>query len=245
MPSAVDATTSRSSSPHARAEGGSNEAGFFTPQQRRTVAAAMARIIPTDATPGAAEAGTIDFVDRYLSGTGFIYAKPDGSGFETLTGRSEQAWRSRVYVMRGKYVEGVLELNSHSQQRYGADFADLEFGRQDEVLRAIESREGMPDTALSPAYALGGPSASGPALQQTSTEVELDFFPLLVAHTRQGFYADPIYGGNRDHVGWEVIGFPGPASLAEVHSGRYSTLDWFAEGHTDPSHGKREAHHGV
>ena len=32
-------------------------------------------------------------------------------------------------------------------------------------------------------------------------------------HTRQGFYADPIYGGNRDRVGWQVIGFPGPASL--------------------------------
>ena len=245
MPSAVDATASRLSARHAGSEGGSDEAGFFTVQQRRTIAAAMARIIPTDAMPGAAEAGTVDFVDRYLSGTGFIYAKPDGSGFETLTGRSEQAWRSRVDVMRGKYVEGVRELDSRSQQRYGANFADLESSWQDEVLRAIESREGMPDTALSPAYALGGPSASGPALQQTSTEVELDFFPLLVAHTRQGFYADPIYGGNRDHVGWEVIGFPGPASLAEVHSGRYSTLDWFAEGHTDPSHEKREAHRGV
>ena len=46
----------------------------------------MARIIPTDDTPGAREAGTIDFVDRYLSGIGFIYAKPDGSGFEELAG---------------------------------------------------------------------------------------------------------------------------------------------------------------
>ncbi len=43
-------------------------------------------------------------------------------------------------------------------------------------------------------------------------------------HTRQGFYADPIYGGNRDRIGWKVIGFPGPASLNEVHTGRYSTL---------------------
>ena len=76
-----------------------------------------------------------------------------------------------------------------------------------------------------------------PALQQTNAEVDLDFFPLLVTHTRQGFYADPIYGGNRDRVGWQVIGFPGPASLAEVHSGRYSTLDYFADNRRAPRTG--------
>ncbi|MCI0608255.1 MAG: gluconate 2-dehydrogenase subunit 3 family protein [Anaerolineae bacterium] len=73
-----------------------------------------------------------------------------------------------------------------------------------------------------------------PALQQTSAEIQLDFFPLLCLHTRQGFYADPIYGGNKNRVGWEVIGFPGPTSLAEVHTGRYSALPWFAEGHNQP-----------
>ena len=65
---------------------------FFDTHQRATVEAAMARIIPTDDQPGAREAGTVDFVDRYLSGIGFIYARPDGSGFETLTGRQAGAW---------------------------------------------------------------------------------------------------------------------------------------------------------
>ena len=55
--------------------------GFFDNHQRETIGAAMARIIPTDDTPGAREAGTIDFLDRYLSGIGYVYAKPDGSGF--------------------------------------------------------------------------------------------------------------------------------------------------------------------
>ena len=68
-----------------------------------------------------------------------------------------------------------------------------------------------------------------PALQQTLIEMSLGFVPLLALHTRQGFYADPIYGGNRDRVGWQVIGFPGPESLADVHSGRYSVIDWFAD----------------
>jgi gluconate 2-dehydrogenase gamma chain len=59
---------------------------FFDDHQRETAAAAMARMIPTDDVPGAREAGTIDFLDRYLSGIDFVYAKPDGSGFETLEG---------------------------------------------------------------------------------------------------------------------------------------------------------------
>jgi gluconate 2-dehydrogenase gamma chain len=31
-----------------------------------------------------------------------------------------------------------------------------------------------------------------------------------------GFFADPIYGGNRDMVAWKLIGFPGlPATYAD------------------------------
>ena len=27
--------------------------------------------------------------------------------------------------------------------------------------------------------------------------------------TIEGFFSDPVYGGNRDMVAWEMIGFPG------------------------------------
>jgi gluconate 2-dehydrogenase gamma chain len=37
------------------------------------------------------------------------------------------------------------------------------------------------------------------------------FFTLVVEHTMQGFYGDPRHGGNRDRVGWQMIGFPGPS----------------------------------
>ncbi|MBV8176344.1 MAG: gluconate 2-dehydrogenase subunit 3 family protein, partial [Verrucomicrobia bacterium] len=43
------------------------------------------------------------------------------------------------------------------------------------------------------------------------------------------FYSDPIYGGNKNRVGWKLIGFEGPESLAETHSGRYTTLPFFAK----------------
>lgn len=206
---------------------------FFDPHQHATVEAAMARIIPTDQTPGAREAGAVDFVDRYLSGIGYIYALPDGSGFERLEGRRADAWQQRVDVARSKYAAGIVELDRLCRERHDADFVELTEERQDEMLRVIE-RAGSPEAERAwrdtPAIAYGGPVE--PALQQTSAEADLDFFNLLVTHTRQGFLADPIYGGNRGQVGWQAIGFPGPADLAEVHTGRYSTLDYFADNRT-------------
>jgi gluconate 2-dehydrogenase gamma chain len=35
------------------------------------------------------------------------------------------------------------------------------------------------------------------------------FFALLLEHTRQGMFGDPIYGGNRDFAGWDLIGYAG------------------------------------
>ncbi len=215
---------------------------FFDPHQRATVEAAMARIIPTDDTPGAREAGCIDFLERYLSGIDFVFAKPDGSGFETLEGKSADAWRQRIGSMRTKYVAGVADLGARARASFSMNFVDLAPEQQDEILRGLEeARPGAPSTAAPP-RALASIGSGEPALQQTSTEVDLDFMSLLVTHTRQGFYADPIYGGNKGQVGWRVIGFPGPASLKEVHTGRYTTLQYFAEGEAEKV---KEFHDGL
>lgn len=209
---------------------------FFEPHQRATVAAAMARIIPTDETPGAREAGTIDFVDLYLSGIDYIYALPDGTGFEKLEGRQADAWWQRVNLSRSKYVDGIAELDRICGEQRGARFVELTDDQQDEMLRLIE-RAGSPAVEQAwrdtPEIAYGGPVE--PALQQTNAEVDLDFFNLLVTHTRQGFLADPIYGGNRNRTGWKAIGFPGPVDLSEVHTGSYSTLDYFADDRDHPA----------
>lgn len=215
---------------------------FFNMHQRATVEAAMARIIPTDDTPGAREAGCVDFVDRYLSGIGYIFAKPDGSGFEVLEGAPATAWMQRIEIMRGRYVAGLLDLDARARQRFSADFVALAPQQQDEILHAVEQVGTAAPTTLAVNDAPAGSVSPQPALQQTSTEVDLDFLPLLITHTRQGFYADPIYGGNRNRIGWEVIGFPGPASLKDVHTGRYTTLQYFAEGEADKV---REFHDGL
>ena len=215
---------------------------FFDPHQRATIECAMARIIPTDDTPGAREAGCIDFLDRYLSGIGFIFAKPDGSGFEVLEGRSAEAWMQRIEIMRARYVEGIRDLDRRAQAQFSAEFVALTDEQQDVVLRAVEASGTGQPTTLTPNDALAGPVSEAPSLQQTSTEVDLEFLPLLITHTRQGFYADPIYGGNKGQIGWKVIGFPGPASLKEVHTGRYTTLQYFAPGEAETV---KEFHDGL
>jgi gluconate 2-dehydrogenase gamma chain len=209
------------------------EARFFDDFQRRTIEAAMARIIPTDHEPGASEAGTIDFLDRYLSGIDFIYASPDGSGFARLDGMRAEAWRRRIEVVRHKYLEGIEELNQRGRAEFGDDFADLAPDQQDVILAMMERPNRDEERAREEEQAVAGFTPPEPALQQIAAEIDLDFFPLLVLHTRQGFLADPIYGGNRDRVGWDVIGFPGPSSLAEAHAGRYSTLPYFHSTNTN------------
>lgn len=198
---------------------------FFNAHQRETIEAAMARIIPTDDTPGAREAGTIDFLDRYLSGIDYIYALPDGSGFESLTGPRALAWQQRVDHARSVYVAGVVELDTRAHEAHGKPFVGLDEAEQDEILRGLERG------TTAPTINYGGPEE--PALQQTNAESDLDFFGLLVTHTRQGFLADPIYGGNRGQVGWQTIGFPGPKNLAEVHTGQYTTRQYFSD---NPTH---------
>jgi hypothetical protein len=54
-------------------------------------------------------------------------------------------------------------------------------------------------------------------LQHLETgEVDLDGVPSAIffaetvfANTIEGFFSDPAYGGNRDKVGWRMVGFPG------------------------------------
>lgn len=41
------------------------------------------------------------------------------------------------------------------------------------------------------------------------TDLPEGFFPLLIEHTRQGMFGDPMYGGNIGFAGWDLIQYPG------------------------------------
>ena len=121
-----------------------------------------------------------------------------------------------AWAVRGTDVTpaGRLRLDALSRETFGAEFERLDERRQDEALLRLAGKEAQ----------ARGAQEEGPALQQTLTKTELGFLSLLAMHTRQGFYADPIYGGNKGQIGWKVIGFPGPSSLLEMFTGRCSAL---------------------
>jgi gluconate 2-dehydrogenase gamma chain len=192
---------------------------FFTEHEWNTVEAATARIIPTDHDPGALEAEVVRFIDRFLSGIGFIYAAANGSGFLEISGKRADAWRARIFEMQTLYREGLRELDGEARALCGSKLVELNDDEQDQVLKQV-----------------AGPPPSGPANLEgwTSSEVRgasgvSFFFSVLVAHTRQGFYSDPIYGGNRNFVGWSVIGFPGPRSPKHTMDGTYSIKDYYVQ----------------
>jgi gluconate 2-dehydrogenase gamma chain len=111
-------------------------------------------------------------------------------------------------MLRRRYAAGVEALDRCSRESFGAPFAALGSDHQDDVLRAIEANELHGDESVEDELMVGDDA--------------LPFFHLLAAHTRQAFYSDPVYGGNRDRVGWSLIGFPGPESLASVIDGSYT-----------------------
>jgi gluconate 2-dehydrogenase gamma chain len=85
------------------------------------------------------------------------------------------------------YREGVRLLDAHALAKHGARLHQLPEPEQDAVIAELEANE------------VPGFGGNGSA----------EFFAMVWAHTIEGLLCDPAYGGNRDGVGWKLIGFPG------------------------------------
>jgi gluconate 2-dehydrogenase gamma chain len=85
------------------------------------------------------------------------------------------------------YRHGLAALEIHCRKTYSESFAELSPAQQDETIRALE--EGKAESFTWP---------------QART-----FFETLRTHTMEGMFADPVYGGNKDFAGWNLVGFPG------------------------------------
>jgi gluconate 2-dehydrogenase gamma chain len=201
---------------------------FFDQHQWETIEAATARIIPTDHHPGAREAQVVRFIDRMLAGTEFIFPAADGVGFLRMEGKEAEVWAQRIDDRRRFYVDGIRQLDELAAAAGGSSFVELDEAAQDAVLEQLSGAARPEPFRLADAddAGLGG----APAGNQPVNEDFLEFFPLLVLNTRQGFYGDPVYGGNEGRIGWGVIGFDGPPSLASTMDGSYTTRKYMVEG---------------
>lgn len=176
--------------------------GYLTQPEVRFLDAAVARLIPADDVgPGAKEAGVTDFIDRQLVSSWGTHGRNYRMG-PWREGTPQQGFQSRL-TPQEIYRAAIRETNVHCVKRYGRAFEFLAPERQDEVLRGLEEGE--------------------IALESLSSRL---FFGLLLRNTMEGFFADPMYGGNRDKIGWKLIGFPGVAAsnyaeLLEQHNVPY------------------------
>lgn len=167
---------------------------FFTGAEGRAVEAISDRIIPPDPeTPGGKDAGCAVYLDRQLAGP---YGRLEGLYTRPpfVKGTKQQGSQSEAGPAQN-YREALAALDRACKSKFsGKAFDELADANKDEVLRGLESGELKLD------------DADGQA-----------FMAQAVKDIQMGFFADPIYGGNRDMVAWKMIGYPGA---------RYNYVDW-------------------
>jgi gluconate 2-dehydrogenase gamma chain len=172
---------------------------FFTTAEAAFIDAAVARLIPADHLgAGAKEAGVTVFLDRQLAGP---YGRAERWYMQGPwhDGTKSQGYQSRLSPAE-LYRAAIRFIDQHCRQQLGGKgFAELSTDQQDSVLKEIE--KGKLKIADIGPHAVEIEGAKGPDGDT--------FFAVLMQNTIEGFFSDPIYGGNRDMVGWKLIGFPG------------------------------------
>ena len=97
----------------------------------------------------------------------------------------DRALAGPYWRLLSRYTSGLRALNKHVKKRFGAAFGKLSSEQQDSVLSDLE------------------------AGKITELRDGGTFFELLRSHVLEGVFGEPSYGGNRDMIGWKLVGFPG------------------------------------
>ncbi|HVT35632.1 MAG TPA: gluconate 2-dehydrogenase subunit 3 family protein [Nevskiaceae bacterium] len=178
----------------------------FTGAQRAALTAAVAQLIPAS-TPGdwsAADAGAVEYIEQLLNGFSAdgnpkIYghgpARPRFAEFEPLSRVKTHGWMGEVQRLRQVYADGLDELNRLARGPLSLLPGDFSALSAPEQIAILESQD----------------------LQDTP------FFAALFAHTMEGVYGHPVYGGNRAYIAWQTYCYEG-----DVHGVRFP--DGYAPG---------------
>ncbi|TFW01945.1 gluconate 2-dehydrogenase subunit 3 family protein [Oxalobacteraceae bacterium OM1] len=158
---------------------------FFNPEEANFIEAAVERLIPADENgPGALDAGVPNYLDKQLGGAW-------GAGERLYRGGP---WRQGEPTQGYQLPFTPAELFHHALRGIRTDLA---------------KRGNKPFNKYSPqeqdAY-LKQLEAGGIDLDGVPSKT---FFESLLELTIEGYFADPVYGGNKDMVAWKMIGFPG------------------------------------
>jgi len=159
---------------------------FFTAAEWAFVLAACDRLVPhDDVGPGAVEAGVPEFLDRhmqtpYASGAIWYMQGP------FLEAPAEFGYQGRL-ALREIVRVGIGAFDAHCRKAFdGKTFSQLDAAQQEELLKAAE----------------------GGKLELDGISSKL-FFSNFLGEVKNGYFADPKYGGNRNMGAWKMIGYPG------------------------------------
>jgi len=186
MASALPAAVATSAATPSPARASQYQPTYFTAAEWAFVNAAVDRLIPDDGNgPGGVAAGVPEFLDRQME-------LPYGHGaYWYMHGPFHpDAPATLGYQMRQTprelYRLGIAIGESVAHAAHGKPFAQLNAAARDAVLTSMDGGQLAADGAQAAA-----------------------FFALLLRNTREGYFADPQYGGNREMGAWKAIGFPG------------------------------------
>jgi gluconate 2-dehydrogenase gamma chain len=164
----------------------------LTPQEVAFFSAAADTIIPKDElSPSGTECGVPVFIDRQLAGAYGAGAKMYRAG-PFMKGIPEQGYQLAL-TPHQFFVAGVAAANDWCVKTHGKTFDRLDQPKRDEALKAMEEGKAEFDGFNS-----------------------RPFFQQLLTINMEGFFSDPLYGGNRNKASWRMLGFPGlPATYAD------------------------------
>ena len=165
----------------------------LTAAEAAFIVAAVDTLIPADElSPSGSDCGVAIFIDRQLGSAWGGGAKMYRSG-PFHKGKPEQGYQ--LPLSPADFIRaGIAAGNEWSRKTYGHDFDRLDADKRIEALKAMEE---------------GKAEFSGIGAKA--------FFARVLALTMEGFFGDPIYGGNRNKASWRMLQFPGlPATYANL-----------------------------
>ena len=178
---------------------------FFNTLESAFIEAAVDTLIPADSIgPGAAALGVAGYIDRQMAGS---YGKGDRLYLE---GPFAEGTPQQGYQLRMTPAEliraGIADVNNYAREKYKNTF---------DLLSAMGRVSVMSD--------LDGKKVDLPTVP-TDT-----FFNLLLQLTVEGYFADPMYGGNKNKASWKMIGFPGATAMYADKIERFRNKPYTAE----------------
>lgn len=186
LPACKESPTTATSAPATPKDEPPYQPAFFNAAEWAFVIAACDRLIPADDIgPGAVESGVPEFLDRHMQTP---YASGDIWYMQGpfVDAPSEFGYQGRL-ALRDILKVGMASTDAHCRGAFdGKVFADLDPAQQEALLTQLQDGKlGLADIA------------------------DKVFFSNLLSEVKNGYFADPKYGGNKDMGAWKMIGYPG------------------------------------